>query len=76
MNKITYFLATIIVAFDNAIYRYFNIVTPLRKKMWRIKGKRIQKELDIVHYKVDRYNKLQGTDYCSSKVMKILAKNE
>ena len=50
-------IAKIIVAIDNAIYKVFGIVSPMRRTSWRRRAETIQKALDYQHRKVDCFNK-------------------
>lgn len=49
-------LIAIIFGLDNAIYKVFGIVTPIRRSYWRRKAKELQKALDYQHNKVAKYN--------------------
>lgn len=71
MNKFTEAIGRLIVAIDNAIYKSFGIVTPLRKSYWAKRSKKIQLELDKEHWKRDRYNYLKGTNYTTKEAVRL-----
>ena len=71
MNKFTEVIGKLLVTIDNAIYKSFGIVTPLRKSYWIKQSKKIQKELNEEHGKRDAYNRVKGTDYTTKKAVKL-----
>ena len=42
-------LAYIIIAIDNALYKAFGIVSPMRRAYWHRRAKLIQRQLNIEH---------------------------
>ena len=62
----------IIIAINNAIYRTFGIVTPLRRYIWCKNAREIQQKLDYQHSKRDKIDRLKGVNWTTKKVLDYL----
>lgn len=49
MKLITKFIAYIIITIDNALYKAFGIVSPMRRAYWHRRAKAIQRMLNVEH---------------------------
>lgn len=60
----------IIVAIDNIIYKLFGIVTPLRRRYWHNKARKLQRLLDAEHATRDIFNAVKGTNWTTKEAIK------
>lgn len=68
-NTIVTAIAIIIAAIDNVLYRTFGYVSSVRQHKWDNRAREIQVNLDYEHNKRDRYNRINGTDWTTKRVM-------
>ena len=54
-------LAYLVFGLDNALYKAFGIVSPIRRAYWRRRAKELQNALDYQHNKVAKYNSYATT---------------
>lgn len=71
MERILEHLALAIFRIDNALYKTFGFVSPLREQSWALSGKRLQEELDHEHSMRDRLNDFYGTDYTTKQALAL-----
>lgn len=71
MEKIINAVSRVIFAVDNLLYNTIGIVTPFRRRYWRRRANKIQRELDREHSMRDHINRLNGTNYTTKKAIEI-----
>lgn len=54
-------IAYLIFGIDNALYKAFGIISPIRRASWRRKAKKLQKALDYQHIFVAKRNACNDT---------------
>lgn len=73
MKKITDFIlstvARAVVSTDNVLYRTFGYVSCFRQHKWDKQAGEIQASLNYQHSRRDRYNRINGTDWTTKRVM-------
>ena len=73
MKKIADFiLSTIVhtlVGIDNVLYRTFGYVSCFRRHKWNKQAGEIQVSLNYQHSRRDRFNKINGTNWTTKRVM-------
>lgn len=62
-------IAYLIVAIDNVLYRAFGYVSCFRQHKWDKQATEIQVSLNYQHSRRDRYNKINGTNWTTKRVM-------
>lgn len=73
MKKIADFILSTIahtlVGIDNVLYRAFGYVSCFRQHKWDKQADEIQVSLNYQHSRRDRFNKINGTDWTTKRVM-------
>lgn len=71
MEKIINAVSRVIFRVDNLLYNTIGIVTPFRRRYWRRRANKIQRELDREHSIKDTMNTVCNSNYTTKKAVEI-----
>lgn len=71
MEKIVNAVSRIIFAVDNLLYNTVGVVTPFRRRYWRRRANKTQRELDREHSIKDTMNAICNSNYTTKKAIEI-----
>ena len=71
MEKVINTIALVIFKIDTVLYKTLGFVSPLRKRSWTRKSKKLQQDLDREHLKRDRFNSVHGTEYTTKQALAL-----
>lgn len=71
MEKIINALSYVIFRVDNLLYNTIGVVTPFRRRYWKRRSYKVQRDLEREHSMRDHINRLNGTNYTTKKAIEV-----